>query len=84
MSPPTPQHASTNLAGDGVAFGLQLPIQTLTQTLIDPWEPAATVSDLVAVATHAERSGFDFIGVCDHVAVPEPPTQLGFASFRRC
>lgn len=63
-------HRPPSLAGSGVAFGLQLPIQTLTRTLADPWEAAATVDDLVAVATRAEQVGFDFIGVCDHVAVP--------------
>ena len=33
---------------DGWSFGLQLPIQTLTRTLVDPWEDEATVEDLAA------------------------------------
>jgi probable F420-dependent oxidoreductase len=54
-----------------IRFGLQLPIQTLTRTLADPWEAQATVDDLVAIAQRCDQSGFDFIGVCDHVAIPD-------------
>ena len=54
-----------------IAFGMQLPIQTLTRTLCDPWEDDATVDDLVSVARTAEASGMAFIGVCDHVAIPD-------------
>lgn len=54
----------------GWAYGLQLPIQTLTRFQIDPWEDAATVGDLVAVAQKAESTGHAFVGVCDHVAIP--------------
>ncbi len=54
-----------------IAFGMQLPIQTLTRTLCDPWEDDATVEDLVSVARTAEASGMAFIGVCDHVAIPD-------------
>ena len=54
-----------------LAFGLQLPIQTLTRTLRDPWEDDATVSDLVAIARAADSGGLDFVGVCDHVAIPD-------------
>ena len=33
-----------NLVPEGKAFyGIQLPIQTLTQTLVDPWEKEAEV-----------------------------------------
>jgi len=52
-------------------YGMQLPIQTLTRTLADPWEDDATVADLVRVAQTAERTGHSFVGVCDHVAVPD-------------
>ncbi|MGI9600340.1 MAG: TIGR03619 family F420-dependent LLM class oxidoreductase [Acidimicrobiales bacterium] len=54
-----------------ISFGMQLPIQTLTRTLCDPWEDTAQVSDLVSVAQTAEASGMDFIGVCDHIAIPD-------------
>jgi probable F420-dependent oxidoreductase len=55
----------------GWAYGVQLPIQTLTLNLVDPWEDAATVADLVTVAQKAEATGHSFVGVCDHVAVPD-------------
>ena len=52
-------------------FGIQLPIQTLTRTLVDEWEDAATVDDLVAITKAADQHGYDFVGVCDHVAIPD-------------
>ena len=52
-------------------FGIQLPIQTLTRTLVDPWEDTATVDDLVAITKAADRAGFGFVGVCDHIAIPD-------------
>lgn len=55
----------------GWIYGMQLPIQTLTRTLVDPWEDEATVADLVDVARHAEATGHSFVGVCDHVAIPD-------------
>lgn len=74
-----------------LAYGIQLPIQTLTRTLREPWEDSATVEDLLAVARAAEDAGCAFVGVCDHVALPlndytrhmtpawyDPVTTLGF------
>ncbi len=55
----------------GWMYGMQLPVQTLTRTLADPWEDAATVDDLVRIATKAEATGHGFVGVCDHVAIPD-------------
>ena len=52
--------------------GMQLPIQTLTPALAEPWESTATIDDLAAVARTADRAGIDYLGVCDHVALPEP------------
>jgi probable F420-dependent oxidoreductase len=57
--------------GDGWSYGIQLPIQTLTRTLVDPWEDAATVDDLVAIARRCDERGYDFVGVCDHIAIPD-------------
>jgi hypothetical protein len=37
----------------GWVYGVQLPIQTLTLNLVDPWEDDATVADLVTVAQKA-------------------------------
>ena len=52
-------------------YGLALPVQTLTRTLADPWEDTAGVEELVAVARKAEATGHSFVGVCDHVAIPD-------------
>ncbi len=52
-------------------YGLVLPVQTLTHTLADPWEHTAGVEDIVAVARKAEATGHNFVGVCDHVAIPD-------------
>ncbi len=57
-------------AKGGWAFGVQLPVQTLSRTLVDPWEDKATVDDLVSIAQRCDQLGYDFIGVCDHVAIP--------------
>ena len=54
----------------GLIWGMQLPIQTLTRTLREPWEEDATVGDLVRVARAVEEAGGAFVGVCDHVALP--------------
>ena len=39
--------------------------------MVDPWEDDATVDDLVAIARRCDDRGFDFVGVCDHVAIPD-------------
>ena len=52
-------------------YGVALPIHTLTATLADPWEHAATVEDLVSIARKAEDTGHHFVGVTDHVAIPD-------------
>ena len=55
----------------GVIYGMQLPIQMLSETTRVPWELDATVEDLVAVAQQAEATGQSFVGVCDHIAIPD-------------
>jgi probable F420-dependent oxidoreductase len=53
-----------------LAWGIQLPVQTLTRTLREPWELDAGVDELLAVARLAEYAGAHYVGVCDHVAIP--------------
>ena len=55
----------------GWTYGVGLPIHTLTATLADPWEHTATVDDLVRIARKAEGTGHHFIGITDHVAIPD-------------
>ncbi len=52
-------------------YGVALPVHTLTATLADPWEHTATVDDLVRIARKAEATGHHFVGVTDHVAIPD-------------
>ncbi|MET7477255.1 LLM class F420-dependent oxidoreductase [Streptomyces sp. NPDC005648] len=51
-------------------YGMQLPVQSQSTIYAEPWEAAAGPDDLAAIARVADRSGFDYIASCDHVAVP--------------
>ncbi|MFB7503413.1 LLM class F420-dependent oxidoreductase [Streptomyces broussonetiae] len=53
-----------------LAYGIQLPVQSQSTLYAERWEDAAGPADLVAVARAADRAGFDYLAVCDHVAVP--------------
>ncbi|HEY2303184.1 MAG TPA: TIGR03619 family F420-dependent LLM class oxidoreductase [Acidimicrobiales bacterium] len=63
---------STSIVPDGsLIYGVQLPVQSLTSTKAEPWEASAPVADMVMAAKQAEAAGFAFVGVCDHVALPD-------------
>jgi probable F420-dependent oxidoreductase len=51
-------------------FGYQLPIQAQSSLFAEAWEADATAIELAAVAQAADRAGFSYVGVCDHVAIP--------------
>jgi probable F420-dependent oxidoreductase len=53
-----------------LAYGIQLPVQQLSGSIREAWEPDAGVDDIVAVAKAADDAGCAFVGVCDHVALP--------------
>ncbi|MEU4128487.1 LLM class F420-dependent oxidoreductase [Streptomyces wuyuanensis] len=53
-----------------VVYGMQLPVQSQSTVYAESWEAAAGPDDLVAIARVADRAGFAYIGVCDHVAIP--------------
>jgi probable F420-dependent oxidoreductase len=53
-----------------VAFGIQLPIQAQTTLTAEPWETRAGPAELARVAQQADRSGFFYVAVCDHTAIP--------------
>jgi probable F420-dependent oxidoreductase len=53
-----------------VVFGMQLPVQAQSKTFVEPWEPAAGPTEIAEVALAADRAGFFYVGVCDHVAIP--------------
>ena len=51
--------------------GLQLPIQSQSTIYCEPWERDAGPDELVQVARACERAGFGYVGVCDHIAIPQ-------------
>jgi probable F420-dependent oxidoreductase len=53
-----------------VVYGIQLPVQAQSTYFVEAWERAAGPPEIAAVAAAADRSGFFYVGVCDHVAIP--------------
>lgn len=53
-----------------IRFGMQLPVQAQSRIMADEWEHASGPAEILAVAQAADRSGFDYVSVCDHVAIP--------------
>ncbi|MER6912349.1 TIGR03619 family F420-dependent LLM class oxidoreductase [Streptomyces sp. NPDC000594] len=69
MSPTVPPVPPTP-SGDRLAYGIQLPVQSQSTRYAERWESAAGPADLAEVAHAADRGGFAYVAVCDHVAVP--------------
>jgi probable F420-dependent oxidoreductase len=53
-----------------LAFGVQLPVQAQSRIMADEWEHQSGPPDIRLMAQTADRYGFDYVGVCDHVAIP--------------
>ena len=53
-----------------MAVGMQLPIQSQSTIFVEPWETSAGATELALVAQAADRAGFFYVAVCDHVAIP--------------
>lgn len=63
--------STVNVVPDGeLVFGIQLPVQALSSVIAAPWEHEAGVPELVRAARAADRAGFFYVAVCDHVAIP--------------
>ena len=54
-----------------VSFGIQLPVQSQSTIYCEPWETTAGPAELGRAAEAADRLGFAYVAVCDHVAIPE-------------
>ena len=54
-----------------LAIGMQLPIQSQSTNYAQPWEADAGPTELEEIVRAADRSGFDYVGVCDHIAIPD-------------
>ncbi len=52
-------------------FGMQLPIQAQSNYFVGPWEHDAGPNELARIARTADENGFHYIGVCDHIALPD-------------
>ena len=53
-----------------LVYGMQLPIQAQSTMFVEPWEATAGPSELGELARVADRCGFFYVAVCDHIAVP--------------
>jgi probable F420-dependent oxidoreductase len=53
-----------------VAYGIQLPVQAQSRLFAQAWELEAGPAEMQAVARQADASGFLYVGVCDHTAIP--------------
>ncbi len=52
-------------------YGMQLPVQAQSEMFVADWERTAGPTELAAIARAADDHGFHYVGVCDHVALPE-------------
>ncbi len=60
----------SNGTGLALSYGMQLPVQSQSTLYAEPWEADAGPRELAEVARAADRAGFAYVAVCDHVAVP--------------
>jgi probable F420-dependent oxidoreductase len=58
-----------------VRFGMQLPVQSQSTYYVEPWEATAGREELAAIAVACDQAGFDYVAVCDHVAIPADRAQ---------
>ncbi|MDN0194039.1 LLM class F420-dependent oxidoreductase [Streptomyces sp. S.PNR 29] len=49
---------------------MQLPVQSQSTLYAEAWEASAGPGDLVEIARVADRAGFAYLAVCDHVGIP--------------
>ena len=54
-----------------VVYGMQLPVQAQSKFFVEPWEIEAGPAEMLAVAQAADDADFFYVGVCDHVAIPD-------------
>ncbi|HVA06207.1 MAG TPA: TIGR03619 family F420-dependent LLM class oxidoreductase [Acidimicrobiales bacterium] len=53
-----------------VVYGMQLPIQSQSTLYVAEWEKTAGPDALARIARVADESGYFYVGVCDHTAIP--------------
>lgn len=52
-------------------YGMQLPIQAQSAYFVADWEKTAGPNELARLARACDESGYAYVGVCDHVSLPE-------------
>ncbi|MCU1397096.1 MAG: monooxygenase, partial [Acidimicrobiales bacterium] len=52
-------------------FGIQLPVQSQSASFVGEWEARSGPTDLARMAKTADDTGYHYVGVCDHVTLPE-------------
>lgn len=53
-----------------IGYGIQLPVQSQSTLYAEPWEREAGPDEIAEIARAADRSGFLYVAVCDHTAIP--------------
>lgn len=53
-----------------VVYGIQLPIQAQSSLFAADWETVSGPDELALLARTADETGYFYVGVCDHVAIP--------------
>ena len=52
-------------------YGMQLPMQAQSSYFVADWEKTAGPSELARLARACDENGYAYVGVCDHVSLPE-------------
>ncbi|MEY4361911.1 MAG: hypothetical protein RL391_1217 [Actinomycetota bacterium] len=52
-------------------YGIQLPIQAQSSYFVAEWEKTAGPDELARLASTCDHNGYAYVGVCDHVSLPE-------------
>jgi probable F420-dependent oxidoreductase len=74
LTPPSPSGSGavpTVVPSGKVGYGIQLPIQSQSTLYVEPWQQQAGPAELAQIAGAADRSGFLYVAVCDHTAIPK-------------
>ncbi|MDZ7673497.1 MAG: TIGR03619 family F420-dependent LLM class oxidoreductase [Acidimicrobiales bacterium] len=54
-----------------LSVGMQLPIQSQSTIYAQHWEADAGPAELETIVRAADDNGFDYVAVCDHIAIPD-------------
>lgn len=52
-------------------YGIQLPIQAQSSYFVADWEKTSGPTEMAQIAKTCDRNGYAYVGVCDHVSLPE-------------